>query len=313
MHYVFKIVAFFATGLILMTGRAEEKMSGYGLSQFGDFESSWRQVTVRYRVDTSEMRFTFANPAAWKVLDAGGTDYPDGAIFAKIGLVSESDPAFESSKVPSGTRRYQFMVRDRKKHASTGGWGYAIFYENDRPKESEATVTNACYACHRVVAHRGDVFSQKLTFRKKETFPGWKKGADQKLSETSVSGGVPFLDANMSEQPLALRKFVPTSVKKLRLVGGEIPKHVFSGTLDEIRPALAKESLRSGLPAALVSHDGKDFSVVYQHTTARGTCQDLGGGTGVLMKGLHTVWLDASGKRSLVKVEFCLPGNNASD
>ena len=98
-------------------------MSGYTFNDYRDFQKNWKLVTVRYRKDTDEMRFTYANDLAYSTLMSGKTDYPDGAVFAKIGFKTEPDPAFSSSAVPSGIRRYQFMVRDSKKHTSTNGWG----------------------------------------------------------------------------------------------------------------------------------------------------------------------------------------------
>ena len=96
------------------------EMNGYKLSDYEGFEKKWRLVTVRYRKDTGEMRFTYANPKAWNALLKRSKDYPDGAVFAKIGIITMEDPAFPSSAVPAGTRRYQLMVRNKKKHAEIG-------------------------------------------------------------------------------------------------------------------------------------------------------------------------------------------------
>ena len=44
------------------------KMNDISLHQFGDFTKEWKLVTVRYRKDTEEMRFTYANPTAAETL-----------------------------------------------------------------------------------------------------------------------------------------------------------------------------------------------------------------------------------------------------
>lgn len=105
----------------------QTSMNGYSLKQFPNFIKNFHFVTVRYRKDTSEMRLTYANDKAWGALLAGGTHYSDGAVFAKIGIMTKQDPAFTSSVVPSGGKRYQLMVMHHKKHAATDGWGYALF------------------------------------------------------------------------------------------------------------------------------------------------------------------------------------------
>src|SRR6185436_10943563 len=60
----------------------KDEMNGYKLSDFPDFEKKWKLVTVRFRKDTGEMRFTYANDLAFENLQKGVIDYPDGAIFA---------------------------------------------------------------------------------------------------------------------------------------------------------------------------------------------------------------------------------------
>lgn len=132
------------------------QMNGHELKEFAGFERNWKLVTVRFRKDTGEMRFTYANDLAWKALMSGATDYPKGSVFAKIGLATLEDPSFASSAVPSGARRYQFMVRDKTKYSETDGWGYALFDANGKtfpgePKEASL----ACAACHHIVPERG--------------------------------------------------------------------------------------------------------------------------------------------------------------
>jgi hypothetical protein len=56
-----------------------------------------------------------------KTLTEGSINYPDGAVFAKTGIHTGVDPQFESSVILKGIRRYQLMVKNKKKYASTGG------------------------------------------------------------------------------------------------------------------------------------------------------------------------------------------------
>ena len=105
----------------------QDRMNGFALQDYADFQKKWPLVTVRFRKDTGELRFTYANDIAYKALKKGATEYPDGAVFAKIGIMTEEDPAFTSSAVPSGARRFQLMVHDAKKFPETHGWGFALF------------------------------------------------------------------------------------------------------------------------------------------------------------------------------------------
>ena len=49
------------------------------------------------------------------------------------------------------------MVKDSRKYAATGGWGYAQF--NDGKPASEA-VHNTCFPCHSIVKARDFVFNR---------------------------------------------------------------------------------------------------------------------------------------------------------
>lgn len=231
-------------------------MNGIKFSDYGSLFYHWPQITVRYRTDTREQRFTFANPIAEKALREGVVDYPDGAVFAKVGFVTEDDPLFPSSKVPSGARRYQFMVRDKKKYAETGGWGYALFDANGVTfDENPKTKTMACYACHQIVSSRGQVFSQLLDLR---------PGPFQKTTLPTQPAEVflQYQDLKKSKLPARIQALLKASVTELRSLQGPLRKSMFVGTADEIRPALLVESKKTKKPALLLSEDESQFSLL---------------------------------------------------
>lgn len=218
------------------------------------FESKWHLVTVRFRVDTEEQRFTYANDLAYAALQKGGTDYPDGAVFGKIGVMTDDDPSFASSRVPSGSVRYQLMVRDKKKYAATGGWGYAI-YTGKHQDMPEGELTQSCLACHELVKKRSYVFSQPMNLEPHQ---------DQSRPINLNNPLLTFSDHDAKELPELLKQSLPAGTKKVRFLEGEMRQHLFVGTLDEIRPSLTNESIRAGEPSVLVGEDGVSFIVVSQ-------------------------------------------------
>ncbi len=243
-----------------------DRMNGYSIKDFADFTSKWVFVTVRYRKDTGEMRLTYANDSAWKALQEGNGVYPDGAMFAKIGLMTADDPGFVSSLVPSGAKRYQLMVMDKAKNKDTDGWGYAVFDSNgktfgDDPIEKQ----NACHACHKMVPERGYVFSQpvKLNMGLPMQLKINPKDDDAKL----LSSRLVFETSAIDGLPEKLKKELPAGATKIRLLRGELEKTFFQGTFGEIRPSLAMEALKSDLPAALVSNNGRFFSLAFKDAT----------------------------------------------
>lgn len=236
------------------------EMNGIKRSDFQNFEKDWRLVTVRYRKDSNEMRWTFANDLAWKTLSSGSISYPDGAMFGKIGVVTHEDSQFTSSAVPSGARRFQFMVRDKVKYADTGGWGYALFDVDGKlfPEAIKET-TMACYACHRIVQNRGEVFSQPFQF-----LDGSKSLFNSTFfSENKGFHKIQFKTVAKKNLPEAVRKQLPKEISQIRTVDvAFLQENLFQGTLDEIKPSLELESYNKKLPAALISTDGLRFSLI---------------------------------------------------
>ena len=263
--FLFFLISPFST--FAESAEIAKEMNGYRLDSFENFESEWKLVTVRYRKDTREMRFTYANPLAWKSLKDGATEYPDGAIFAKIGFISQEDPAFPSSEVPRGARRFQFMVRDKQKFESTSGWGYALFNSEgnlfpEDPKIQEV----ACAKCHNIVKNKGAVFSEILKLSSKEVhvFP-------PKSEPTFYKAG--FVTIKAIDLPKSILSHIPAKIKKLRSFQGGLDQNLFQGTLDEIKPLLIKEVINSEFSAAILfNEESERFSIVAKNPKNK-TCQ----------------------------------------
>jgi hypothetical protein len=246
----------------------KDSMNDIAFKQYQDFQNKWSLVTIRFRKDTGEMRLTYANEIAAKVLNAGSINYPDGAVFGKIGFYTSSDPQFVSSVVPQGIRRYQFMVKNKKKYSSTNGWGYGLFNPEGKTfPESPKLTQDACYACHTIVENRGDVFSQNFSISKttKLMFSHPEK----------VSSKISYESHDIKKLPEAIAKLIPSEFKKVRFVTNKILRaNLFQGTLDEMKPILEHESLQSKLPALFTSQDFKKFVIVVPAVLAE--CNDMG-------------------------------------
>ncbi|MBN8540677.1 MAG: cytochrome P460 family protein [Deltaproteobacteria bacterium] len=266
-----------------VVGEDSKTMNGIKLSDYVDFEKKWQLVTVRFRKDTGELRFTYANRAAWmhlkKLSEKPATEigtmaesYPRGAVFAKVGIATSEDPAFASSAVPRGARRVQFMVRDGKKFADTDGWGYALFDSGGNTFPGDLNQTSkACAACHKIVPERGYVFSQFMT--------GLVPKSPLSPAAHSVGGSqsprLAFETVDTKDLPDFLQLQLPPKTEKVRSLQGPMTQDAFSGTLDEVRPELTREAIRFGAPAMLLSRrDGAVlYSIVYS-TGKQGLCTE---------------------------------------
>ena len=61
------------------------------------------------------------------------------------------------SSVAGSPTNVQFMIKDSKKFASTGGWGFAQFTDG---KADGETVHKACFPCHAPAKDRDFVFTR---------------------------------------------------------------------------------------------------------------------------------------------------------
>jgi hypothetical protein len=125
----------------------------------------WRLISVAHEEgNLNDLRAILGNDIAIKAYRDGKLPFPDGTIIAR--LAWSYDPLEESAKAFGRPQSFvagppkngvQFMVKDARKYASTGGWGFAHF---DNGKPADEAMHNACFACHQVAAARDFVFTR---------------------------------------------------------------------------------------------------------------------------------------------------------
>ena len=127
----------------------------------------WRLISVAHEAgDLNDIRAILGNDVAIKAYREGTLPFPDGTIIARLAWSydssEENNKAFgrrQSFVAGSPKNGVQFMVKDASKYASTGGWGFAQFDENDGKPADEA-VLNTCFPCHQAIKARDLVFTR---------------------------------------------------------------------------------------------------------------------------------------------------------
>jgi hypothetical protein len=131
----------------------------------------WRLMSVNHLAGGSvkQLRAQLGNDVAIKAAREGKLPFPDGAIIAALHwneassdennkvLASGFPGAGLQSFVAGSAVNVQFMVKDSKKYAATGGWGFADF-TNGKPG-SEA-LHNTCFSCHQPAKDGDYVFTR---------------------------------------------------------------------------------------------------------------------------------------------------------
>jgi cytochrome P460 len=122
------------------------------------------QLLVAGKAD--QLRAQFGNDMAIKAYREGTIPFPDGAIIAAIHWTRV--PSEDNNKVLAGPFpgaqsfvvgspvNVQFMVKDSKKYAATGGWGFADFKDG---KPGDEALHRTCFPCHKPAKDRDYVFT----------------------------------------------------------------------------------------------------------------------------------------------------------
>jgi Cytochrome P460 len=164
--------------IVLATGvaiSAQDKYTlsvpnGLAFSEFRGYEG-WQVVSISHG---SLLAVIVGNPVMIDAYKAGipgnGKPFPDGAKMAKIHwnpIKNESVPG--QPMVPSTLHDVDFMVKDSKRFAESGGWGYAEFEydtasgtfrpgtQQDQPPQANDAKCGA--ACHTIVQKQDYVFT----------------------------------------------------------------------------------------------------------------------------------------------------------
>ncbi len=124
----------------------------------------WKLISVAHEAgNLNSLGAILGNDVAIKAYRDAKLPFPDGTIIAALhyGHVpsEENNKVFgdPQSFVPGAPTNVQFMVKDSKKFATTGGWRFAHFSKDGKP--GNEALLNTCFPCH-AKASRDFVFTQ---------------------------------------------------------------------------------------------------------------------------------------------------------
>jgi hypothetical protein len=124
----------------------------------------WKWVSSAHEEgNLNSLGAVLGNDLTIKAYREGKLPFPDGATIAALHYrhvaSEENNKVFGQvqSFVPGPVTNIQFMVKDSKKYASTGGWGFATFTDG---KPADAASMKSCFPCHDKVRDRDLVFTR---------------------------------------------------------------------------------------------------------------------------------------------------------
>jgi hypothetical protein len=171
-----------AAGVAAYTGIAFGQSSGdaapiYGVKIPVGYRD-WHLISVKQLTgkqltggggELKQLRAELGNDLAIKAYREGTLPFPDGAIIAALHWNEESSDSDNQalavgfpglgllSSFAGNAVNVQFMVKDAKKYAASGGWGFADF-TNGKP--GNAALHEKCFPCHAPAKDRDFVFTR---------------------------------------------------------------------------------------------------------------------------------------------------------
>ena len=156
------------------TGQAKYTVrvpNGLAFSEFKGYEA-WQTVSISH--NDKVMAVILANPVMIKAYQSGipgnGKPFPDGSKMAKIHWNPKKMETFPNTTVPATLHDVDFMVKDSKRFADSGGWGWGAF-KYDAASDTFTPATTAdqppqandarCgVACHTIAKSNDYVFTE---------------------------------------------------------------------------------------------------------------------------------------------------------
>ena len=124
----------------------------------------WRLISVAHEAgDLNDFRAILGNDVAIKAYREEKLPFPDGTIIAR--LAWSYVPSEENNKVFGRAQSFvagppinlQLMVKDSRKYAATGGWGFAQFKDG---KPADEALLKTCFPCHEPAKAQDFVFTR---------------------------------------------------------------------------------------------------------------------------------------------------------
>jgi len=142
------VVAFAAVGTLFAA------QTGDALKIPGDFKHWYLVHSTLITKDENKfglfpgVHLIYVNATGFDRLKRGGsTPYPDGTMFTDD--VREFSAMDDGSYLEGAARKaITLMVKDSKKYASTGGWGFQAWAGGDVKKPIATDTVKQCFSCH---------------------------------------------------------------------------------------------------------------------------------------------------------------------
>jgi hypothetical protein len=133
-------------------GHADTESAAPYVTEIPQGYRDWKWISSAHEAgNLNSLGAVLGNDVAFKAFRDGKLPYPDGSIIAALHYRNvpsdENNMVFGQAQsfVPGAPTNIQFMVKDSRKYAATGGWGFGHFADG---KPGDAAFMKSCFPCH---------------------------------------------------------------------------------------------------------------------------------------------------------------------
>ena len=145
-------------------GQADVQAAAPFVTEMPDGYRDWRWIASAHEEgNLNSLGAVLGNDVAIKAYREREFPFPDGTILAALHYhhvaSDENNKVFGQAQsfVPGAPTNVQFMVKDSKKYAATGGWGFGHFQDG---KPAAAASMKSCFPCHEKATGSDLVFTR---------------------------------------------------------------------------------------------------------------------------------------------------------
>ena len=154
-----------------MYGQATQEPAPIFLTEIPPGYRDWRLISVSRLTagKFGQLRAQVGNDIAIKAYQEGKLPFPDGSIIAALhwnDVISDENNkvlallsiagATPQGSIAGSLVNLQVMVKDSKKYAATGGWGFGDFTDG---KPANEAAMKTCFTCHQPAKDHDFVFA----------------------------------------------------------------------------------------------------------------------------------------------------------
>jgi hypothetical protein len=151
--------------LVTASGQADENSTPVYLTEMPSGYRDWKLISVAHEEgNLHSFAVVLGNDVAIKAYREGKLPFPDGTIIAALHYShtpsEENNKVFgrEQSFVPGPPTNIQFEVKNSRKYAATGGWGFGHFDASGKP--ADEALLNTCFPCHQPAKARDLIYTR---------------------------------------------------------------------------------------------------------------------------------------------------------